>query len=505
MEQIIYLDPTDDLPMIRDRLDWAESKRVLLVLPKGHRSLRNAVGLRLLIRHAAAREMEIALVTRDRAIVELAREQGIVVYGSVERGQRRRKLTKADTDVLPQQGGARAARVRQRTPVPILRRSGLGRWSQMGVVIILVSVVGLLLLGVALLVMPSAEILVVLPGVEVSQSTIIQADVSVTQMEVITSTIPARDVRVQVKGDVSVNVTTERDVPDAKAQGEVVFTNRTDSEVVVPSGVVVLTTTGLTVRFQTLETTTVPAGIGASAVAPIEALEPGLGGNVRAFLINRIESVEAVQITAVNERATSGGTVKKVPVVSNEDKARARALVLQRLQQEAYLRLREALNEQEFVPPETMVAIPISEVFDHFTDEPADELRLDMIVVVRALAVSGTDANALALYALEKEVPFGMALMPRTLIFQPGEVKNAQDGRVTFEMSASGIAAPIVDHAGLIDAVRGKPIAWAQDYLQEQLSLESAPEIRLQNAWLGRLPLLSMRIKMRSLMPGETP
>jgi len=485
MEQIIYLDPTDDLPMIRDRLDWAESKRVLLVLPKGHRSLRNAVGLRLLIRHAAAREMEIALVTRDRAIVELAREQGIVVYGSVERGQRRRKLTKADTDVLPQQGGARAARVRQRTPVPILRRSGLGRWSQMGVVIILVSVVGLLLLGVALLVMPSAEILVVLPGVEVSQSTIIQADVSVTQMEVITSTIPARDVRVQVKGDVSVNVTTERDVPDAKAQGEVVFTNRTDSEVVVPSGVVVLTTTGLTVRFQTLE--------------------PGLGGNVRAFLINRIESVEAVQITAVNERATSGGTVKKVPVVSNEDKARARALVLQRLQQEAYLRLREALNEQEFVPPETMVAIPISEVFDHFTDEPADELRLDMIVVVRALAVSGTDANALALYALEKEVPFGMALMPRTLIFQPGEVKNAQDGRVTFEMSASGIAAPIVDHAGLIDAVRGKPIAWAQDYLQEQLSLESAPEIRLQNAWLGRLPLLSMRIKMRSLMPGETP
>ncbi|MDH7489197.1 MAG: hypothetical protein QHH80_06775, partial [Anaerolineae bacterium] len=79
MEQIIYLEPTDDLPAIRDRLDWAEAKRVVLVLPRGHTALRNPVGLRLLARHAAAREMEVVLVTRDRLIAELAREQGIAV------------------------------------------------------------------------------------------------------------------------------------------------------------------------------------------------------------------------------------------------------------------------------------------------------------------------------------------------------------------------------------------------------------------------------------------
>jgi hypothetical protein len=252
MEQIIYLDPTDDLPMIRDRLDWAESKHVLLVLPKGHKALRNTVGLRLLMRHAAAREMEIALVTRDRVISELAREQGIVIFSSVERGQRSGKRTKAELEAAPQPGRRRAVPARERTAPFVPGRASPNRWSQIGVALVLIAVVGILTVGVALVVVPAADIVVRLPGVELSQSTIIQADVNVTQMEVITSAIPARDVRVQVRGDVSVNVTTERDVPDEKAKGEVVFTNRTDSEVVVPPAVMLMTTTGLTVRFQTV-------------------------------------------------------------------------------------------------------------------------------------------------------------------------------------------------------------------------------------------------------------
>jgi len=310
-------------------------------------------------------------------------------------------------------------------------------------------------------------------------------------------------VRVEVKGNARTNVQTQRDVPDAKAQGEIAFTNKTESEVVLPPGIVLLTSTGITVRFQTTQTATVPAGIGAKAVVRMEAVEPGLGGNVRAFVINRMEGPEGLQVSAVNEKATSGGSVKSVPVVGNEDKARARALVLQRLQQEAYLRLRDELKEQEFLPPETMVAIPISEVYDKFTDEPGEELNIDMIVVVKALAVSGKDANALALDALERKVPQGMALIPKTLIFQPGEVKDVQDKRVVFAMSASGTATTVIDEAAVVDSIRGKRLSEASQYLREQLGLESAPEIHLSNGWLGRLPLLSMRIRLHVQVPED--
>ena len=33
MEQIIYLEIDDDIPIIRDRLEWAQAQRVLLVVP----------------------------------------------------------------------------------------------------------------------------------------------------------------------------------------------------------------------------------------------------------------------------------------------------------------------------------------------------------------------------------------------------------------------------------------------------------------------------------------
>lgn len=504
MEQIIYLEPTDDLPAIRDRLDWAEAKRVILVLPQGHTALRSPVGLKLLARHAAAREMEVILVTRDRVVVELAREQGIAVSRSVEEGQRLRRAGVLPAIAFtPQVSEPVAVSPTPRVAPPSAARPA--RWSQMGVVLVLLAVVGLLLVGVALVVLPSAEIVVQLPAVPLSESTLMQADARLTEMQPITAALPARDIRVEVKGTEHVRVSGRKDLPDAKAQGEVVFSNKTESEIVLPPGVILATSTGVIVRFQTVETVTVPAGFGAKATAKIEAVEPGLSGNVQPYVINRVEYPPGAGAAVVNEKPTSGGSVKSVPVVSNEDKTRARAQLLQRIQQEAYLLLRDELKEQEFLLPETMVAIPISEVYDKFTDEPAEELTLDMIVVVKALAISGKDANALALTALERKVPQGMALVPRTLQFRPTEVKAVEVQRVIFVMEASGTAAPVVDETKILNAIRGKPVPWAAKYLESELGLESPPDIRLRNGWLGRMPLLSMRIALHAPLPGETP
>lgn len=500
MEQIIYLDATDDLPMIRDRLEWAQARRVLLVLPKRYEPLRSPVGLRLLLRHAAATGVEIALVTRDRITIELARERGIAVFSSVERGQRARRLTQAEPDeVAP--GPARRLGHSLRPGSRPQPEGGTGRWRQLGVVLVLVAVVGIMLAGVALLVFPSADVLLRLPVLDVSETIAIRADLDVEEADAATSAIPARELRVEIKGDAQTNVTTQRDVPDAKATGEIVFTNKTDLEVTLPPGVVVATSTGVTVRFQTVETATVPAGVGEKATAKIEALEPGLGGNVRAFVINRIEGLASLQVSAVNENPTSGGSLKSVLVVGNEDKARVRSLLLQRLQQEAQTKLKEQLLEQELLLPETVVIIPTSEVYDKFVDEPAEEIGLHMMAVVKGLAISGKDANKLALDALEAQVPEGMALIPKTLRFQPGEVKEFQDGRVIFMMTASGSASPVVDEREIVQEIRGKPVAWAEQYLGEHLDLDSEPVVELHNGWLGRLPILSMRIRIETLAP----
>lgn len=501
MEQIIYLQSKDDLTAIRDHLEWAQSERVLLVLPKGYAALRSPVNLRLLLRHAAANSLEIALVTRDRVTREMAEEQGIAVFSTVERGQRARSLTKPDLDDVSL--AADEERLPERSLLPRQKPRGLGRWGQLVAVIVSVLVVSALLGGITLVVLPSAQIALELPAVEVSETIALRADVTVTEALPVTSTIPAREVRVEVKGNARTNVTSHKDMPDVKAQGEIVFTNKTNSEIVLPAGVSIVTSMGVNVRFQTVETITVPAGIGSKATAKIEAVQPGLSGNVRALVINRVEGPEGLQVSAVNEQPTSGGSTKSVLVVGNEDRARLRSLLLQRLQQEAYTKAKAELAEQEILLPETLVTIPISEVYDKFVDEPANELSLDMIIVVKALAASGKDANALALEALEAKVPQGMALIPRTLRFQPGEVKEVQEGQAIFMMAASGSAAPVVDQPKLLAAVRGKPVAWAESYLQDALALASPPDIQLQNGWLGRLPLLTVRIRLESHLVGD--
>ncbi|MGD9375522.1 MAG: hypothetical protein PVJ23_07045, partial [Anaerolineae bacterium] len=90
MQQVIYLDAKDDLPAIRDLLEGAQAKKVLLVIPKGCRCLQDPINLRVLRRHAASLALDVALVTRDSRTRRLAKEEGIAVVSSVRRGKRGR-------------------------------------------------------------------------------------------------------------------------------------------------------------------------------------------------------------------------------------------------------------------------------------------------------------------------------------------------------------------------------------------------------------------------------
>ena len=88
MQQVIYLENEDDLPAIRDLLEGAQAKRVLLVVPKGSRLFREPLNLRILRRYAGNLALDVALVTRDSRTRQLAKEEGIVVVSSIRRGRR---------------------------------------------------------------------------------------------------------------------------------------------------------------------------------------------------------------------------------------------------------------------------------------------------------------------------------------------------------------------------------------------------------------------------------
>ena len=89
-EQIIQLEPYDDVVSVRDKLGWIRAPRVLLVFPTGGDPiLRQRLDLVLVQREATRRRAQLALITHDPVVIENAAELGIATFRSVEESHHR--------------------------------------------------------------------------------------------------------------------------------------------------------------------------------------------------------------------------------------------------------------------------------------------------------------------------------------------------------------------------------------------------------------------------------
>ncbi|MGQ9516277.1 MAG: hypothetical protein ACUVT1_03340 [Anaerolineae bacterium] len=128
-------------------------------------------------------------------------------------------------------------------------------------------------------------------------------------------------------------------------------------------------------------------------------------------------------------------------------------------------------------------------------DEPADALTLELKAAANGVVIAGQDANAVALDALQRMVPSRYYLAAQGLSFARGPVVQIdEERRVSFIMTASGIAVARVETRGLRELVQGLPIAEAQSFVADRLLLRRPPEIVVRPAWFQHMPYLPFRI-----------
>ena len=120
------------------------------------------------------------------------------------------------------------------------------------------------------------------------------------------------------------------------------------------------------------------AGVGQQVRVLVEAVDPGIQGNVPALTINEIEGPLNITLRVSNPSPASGGTVEVVPVVTQADKDRVLGQLQVELQQQAYAQLAESLQQGELVPAETVRTFTLAETYDRFNGEPADVLGLQL-------------------------------------------------------------------------------------------------------------------------------
>jgi len=504
MQQVIYLEIDDDLPAVRDLLEGAQAKQVLLVVPKGALIFREPINLRILRRYASNLALDVALVTGDSRTRHLAKEEGIVVLRSIQRGQRGRW----QSGIARRSSAQRAAAAR----VAGLR-SGKGDigygdlaivWAGRLLGVMLFAFLLLVVFGLAALLVPEAEVTLV-PYRKVVQATLeLRADPEVEKPSLSALTTPARIVEAEVEQTGEIATVNKKDAPDAPALGTVTFINQGAGPLEILPGAVVRTATGTTVRFRTVTTATLQSGVGATAAAEIEALEPGPVGNVEKATITEVETPGLRgKVRVINELPTKGGGVKQVGVVTRADMDRLKAQMLQQLQQRAYVELQSQLGEQEFLPPESMTTEIMTEVYDQFLDAEADLLHLQMRILATGTAVDRANANLLAYEALKEQIPATYALESDQITFSLDEEDVRMDGRnVILDVTASAPLVVDIDRGQVRSSVAGLKVDEAVQALGEQFTLDAPAGVELSPEWikrwdwLQRVPLLPFRIQV---------
>jgi hypothetical protein len=504
MQQVIYLEVEDDLPAIRDLLEGAQARRVLLVVPRASDTFHEPINLRILRRYAANLALEVALVTSDSRVRRLARDEGIATMASVRRGRRGRWRSGT-----PRGNAAQRAAVAR---VEGLRagRGDLGYgdriivWAGRVFGILLFLFLTVMVLALAAYVVPQAQVTLV-PYREVVEVDLeVRADPQAEKASLINLTVPARVLQAEVEERGEIATLNKKDSPDAPAIGTITFINQGSTPLTIDAGAIVRTATGTTVRFRTVTTATLPAAIGGTAEAQIEALAPGPVGNVPAATITEVETPGLRgKVRVINEKATQGGGVKQVGVVTRSDMDRLKAQLLQQLQQRAFAELQQQLGEQEFLPPESMSVEIISEDYDQFLDAEADVLGLQMRILASGTAVDRANANLLAYEALKERIPSTYELQSEEITFQVDDENVGIDGRVVIvDVAASAPLIVELDPAEVRAAVAGLKADEASQVLSESFALDAPPVVQIlpdwikRWSWLDHVPRLPFRIQV---------
>lgn len=473
-------------------MSWAKTPRILLVVPKFEKvSLRQA-DFKVLQRHASVLGAQVGVVTRVRGVRADAEELGIPVFESTAEAQ---KLVWAQ---IPQE------RLTRRPPLKNLRKKREQfevreeAWRAHPVTRLSAFSVGVLsVFAVVALFIPRAQIR--LHPITEMQSVVLPVTASPsTEIVFVTGDIPAREKRIILDGSQTVIVTGEGVVPQSKARGVVEFRNLTQEAVTIPAGTIVEAARDALVRYVTLEEGVVEAGVGKTIEIPVEAMEAGLLGNSPADTLIVIGGRLGLSLSVTNPEPTSGGRESSSVQASDSDRARAKELLVESLDERARGEFLNSVGSGDVLFDET---IAVSQILSEEYDPPAGAagttLTLTMQVEYSALYASASDLTRLASLALNASSPSGFrAASDAVTIESAGAPALDEDGSARWQIRAGREIVQSVDPARVMASIRGLNVDEAQSRLEEMSAWEDSPEISMFPSWWRWIPLLPFRIEV---------
>jgi hypothetical protein len=248
-----------------------------------------------------------------------------------------------------------------------------------------------------------------------------------------------------------------------KAHGTVEFTNKSNRSLVIPTGTIVATPSGI--QFKTTAEPLITPGT--TYPVQVEAVNPGTSGNVPANSITVIPAdslqqigASASELTVTNPQPTSGGGLGTVPQVTAADVNTLKNQLAARLEQEMQDWLKQQVHDGDLtgkpVVQEQVNAVP---AVGQVTATGSFQATLTLqaaILVVRASDIQ--QAARAALNAAIQKQQQGYALLsekPVTIAHLKG-TPNDKGNSLALAFTATGLVAPAISDQELQNQLSGK-------------------------------------------------
>ena len=499
--QILRLEAHDDVISARDKMQWSQTGRILLVWPERGKILTRRLDLILLLRHSQSLGAQLALITRDPQVCYHAAQLGIPVFNDLHQAQkshwRKNRSLRWRKSLLPPRRRTRPAdldELRQQA------HPGTPAWYSYPVTRIAAFTLSLLaLLSIAAILLPGAEITIKPQSQEQHITLQVRADPEIDSIN-LSGAVPAKTIEVVVGERLSTPAKGFSSVPDKPARVDVLISNLTDQVIPIPEGTVVRTSGEDPGRFSIIAKGQVPAGVGQSVSLPARALVPGVQGNLPAESLTTLEGSLGTRLTVTNPLPASGGTNR--PVLSPTDYQRDQ--LYKQLGERLRLQALEELSRQ--VQPGDLLLTPtltltqvIRAEYDPPQGQPADQLDLDLSLKFQAQVVSQGDLEALAKTILDANIPPGYHAIPGTLQLEMlDEPKPGVGQRVTWQIGAAQNLLADLEKGKASALIRGLAPGQVNEKLRASLPVQDTAAIRIFPSWWPRLPVLPFRIAIRS-------
>ncbi len=353
--------------------------------------------------------------------------------------------------------------------------------------------------------LPKAEVTLFLEPKLIEKNLKIIADKSVDQLDIEQQIIPIEEKDIILEDKKNAETTGEKLVGD-QAYGEIILYNKTEVEKNFPQGTILVGPDDL--EF-TLDEEVVVASSSSEETEDGEKIiygkttvkakattigpESNLGGGTSFSLKDYSEK----QFSAKTESGFSGGTSRKVKIVSSQDLDSLQENLTSKLEEKANQELEAELEEDKIILSHKLQPEILTKNFNADLDDEVDSLTLDLKIKFTSLLASKNDLKNILLNLIQDELKGDYVLEEDKINIEAQAISFGEE-KAEIESLTTVYLLPQIDKEEVIKNLVGRKPEDTQAFLESLPSFIEA-EMQIKPNFFGlvkRLPRLSKNINL---------